>query len=83
MGDWDAKNVINASDMYAPPKRRLEPRVDKTISEIVGKQVLARDPRLINLVVKFQQNKDIDAPDNLFENSKFINELKQVFSKPL
>lgn len=88
MGEWD--NIIHAGDMYSF-KKKLAPKVDKIVSDIVGHDVLQGDPRLINLIVQRKKQRgsqdsvssSSDVADNLFIDPQFIKELKTVFSKQL
>jgi len=81
---------INAKQIHLPPKQSLKPPIDKEVSALVGKTVLARDPKLLNLIVKWKaKNQAIRARmteveavklnDNLMENQEFIKELKEKF----
>ena len=88
MADFD--NAIYARDINAV-RKQLKPKVDEEVSRIVGHKVLPRDPRLINLIIKWKQkqgnvesvNASATSPDNFFLNPQFITELKQTFVKPL
>jgi len=61
--------------------KQLEPKIDPQASKICGKKILALDPRLINLVVKFKKKKkDPDAWDNFYQNPEFIKQLKELFN---
>lgn len=87
MAEFD--NAILASDMYRV--RKLKPLVDLEVSKIVGHEVLQRDPRLIQLIIKWKNKRgntesiknSATTPDNFFMNPQFITELKEVFAKPL
>lgn len=79
MSDFNQKDLLNLGEMYKPARRRLEPPVDKEVSKIVGKPVLALDPLLIKVVMKHKRN-DPDRPDNLFLNQAFIRDLKKTFN---
>lgn len=85
MGDFsNPKDIVYAREMNFPQRKKLKPNVDKEISNIVGFEVLAQDPRLIKLVVEWKRkNNNENTPDNLFTNPTFITELKNVFIKPL
>lgn len=56
------------------------PKIDKEVSQIVGKKVFVNDPRLIKLVIKWRNSKDPDNFDNYLHDSKKREELKQVFN---
>jgi len=86
MGLYDIKpaDLINVRNINIPSKRKLEPKIDRVISEIVGKQVLVLDPRLMKLVVKYKKmKKNPEAFDTYLQNPQFIKELKEVFNNPL
>ena len=59
-----------------------KPNIDKAISKIVGKDILATDERLIKLVRGWKGNKSNDSlkPDNFLEQEDKVAELKKVFS---
>lgn len=75
---------INARDMFRP-RPRLEPPVDKIISQIVGFKVYTTDPRILKTVVKWKRRKQgsDDTPDNFLENPQFIKEIKEAFNVKL
>lgn len=81
---------INAKSIHIPPKKNLKPPVDKAVSMIVGKNVLAQDPRLLGLIMKWKaknqairaklsESEAVKLNDNLMENPEFIKELKETF----
>ena len=89
MSDYDLKpqDLINARERFNVPKP-FEPVIDEVISKIVGKKICQRDPRLIKLIVKWRKEKlgralDSMTPDNFLEKPAFIQELREVLSKPL
>ncbi len=53
--------------------------IDRTISDIVGKDIRITDPRLIKLIATWKNGNSSDAPDNFLEDPKKIEELKQAF----
>lgn len=78
--DWSKVANIRGMDNFA----RREPKYDVEVSKIVGKPVLATDPRLLRLVVKHKrQNNSNENNENMhddFLNSPaFLVELKEVF----
>jgi len=77
--EWREANYRN---IIVPKKKSLEPPIDPLVSKVVGKKVLARDPRLINLVAKWQNNrkKGDDVPDNYLNDPEKIKELKETFT---
>lgn len=84
MGRWD--EAINAKEMYVPPPK-IEPVVDEIVSRIVGKKIYARDPRLIQLVVKWKKesNKRDDdlTPNNYLADPRKREKLKEVLNPNL
>jgi hypothetical protein len=82
--DFNPQEALNAKQMYIPPKKKLEPKIDWAVSKIVGKKILALDPRLMRLIVKWKkQKKDLDKPDNFLKDPKKIEELKKVLGGSL
>jgi hypothetical protein len=73
-------DYINSRQRFIAP-RIIVPKVDEPVSMVVGKKVMATDPRLIKLIVKFKRNKPADSmePDNLLVNPQFVKELKELF----
>ena len=84
MGEYDNINwqAANYKRGLMGNKRSLTPPIDPVVSQIVGKKVLAQDPRLIKLIVKWKANKPNDStqPDNLVLDPDFVKELKRIFS---
>lgn len=75
---------INARERFLP-RRSLEPMIDEPISRLLGIKVLAHDPRVIKLIVKWRRNKPMDSlePDNFLDNPHFVEELKEVLNVKL
>ena len=75
--DWiNARNVGRAQARPPTP-----PKVDKEISDIVGKIVYINDPRLIKLVIKWKRAKDDpEEKDEFLKDGARITELKRVFN---
>jgi hypothetical protein len=75
---------INAREL-GQPKPRLEPPIDKLISNIVGFKVYTTDPRILKVVVRFKRMKqgEEDMPDNFIENPQFIKAIKEAFNVSL
>jgi len=61
-------------------KPKAEPKVDKYVSQIVGKKVFANDKRLVNLVIKWKKGKDSENWDNFLHRPECREELKKVFN---
>jgi len=82
--DFSKAEVINARDRFrvAP---RLEPAVDKEVSQIVGRRIFAQDPRLLKLIVKWKKNKPENSmdPDNFFKDRQKVTELREVLGQSL
>jgi hypothetical protein len=81
MEDFNEKDLINFKEMYLVKKR--ERLVDKVISEIVGKEILTNDPRLIKLITKWKKeanksDEPSEANDNYLEDPEKIKELKET-----
>lgn len=75
--DFNPDEAINIRSMDSETLRKKEPVVDKLVSEIVGKNILTTDPRLIKLITKWKQAKgDDETPDNFLEQDDKIAELK-------
>lgn len=76
--DWEKHNYRNLDSRrnYKP-----QPNIDREVSDIVGRKVLANDPRLAKLCMKWRGNKPVDGkdkPDNNLKNPDRIKELKKV-----
>lgn len=70
--DW-----VNLREAQKPKPNK--PAIDKVVSEIVGKDILMTDPRLIKLIVKWKKQKGDDVtPDNFLQNPKKVEELKRT-----
>ena len=77
---------INVNERFRPKVQgKIEPNVDEEVSRIVGKKVLAHDPRLMKLIVAWKKEKPMDSmtPDNFLLDPKKIAEIKKVFSEDL
>jgi len=76
------QEVINLRAMNAPPPPR-EPKIDKLVSEKVGKDIKVTDSKLIKLVTKWKQeeNKGDESKinSNYLEDPEKVKELKEVF----
>lgn len=76
--DW-----IPAAEVKRPTPRERKQIIDTEVSRIVGKPVLANDPRLIRLVVKHRQKSgstpDSEKPDNYLYRPEFLKELHETF----
>ncbi len=78
---------MNVNERFRPKVKseKLEPNVDEEVSKIVGKKVLAHDPRLMKLIVGWKKEKPMDSmdADNFLLDPKKVEEIKEVFSKDL
>ncbi len=80
--DIKQNEFINARSRFVvPAKKKLMPPIDKAVSKIVGKNILAQDPKLYALIVKYKAGKPQNSmiPDNFMDNPDFIKELKATF----
>ena len=77
--DW-----INAGDRRKPTAPRRTPQIDTEVTKILGKPVMANDPRLIRLVVEFKNKSgnspDSDKMDNFLYNPDFLKKLRATFN---
>lgn len=75
------KDLINANERFRPTIIKKALVIDKIVSEIVGKDVLANDSRLIKLIVGWKKGKAPNdmSPDNFLQDQNKIEELKQTF----
>ena len=72
-------NWINARSRNSiGPK--IEPKIDKEVSQIVGKKIYVNDPRLIKLVIQWKANKNPDNMDNYLHDPAKREELKKVLN---
>jgi hypothetical protein len=75
---------IDARERFNVPKRDKTPKVDKYVSEKVGKTIYTNDPIVLKTIVgwKRQANKDEDdtTPDNFLEDPKKVEELKKALN---
>jgi len=75
-------DVFNANQRFIVRPAAPAP-VDKEVSRIVGREILATDPRLIQLVVKWKQEDnrgdDITTRNDYLYDAKRVNELKDAF----
>ena len=78
--DW-----IKASESRLPSKVAKTRKIDKEVSDALGKPVMANDPRLIRLVVKWKKktgsSADFEKPDNFMHTPGFLAELKKEFDE--
>lgn len=78
-------DFINSRSRFIPEIRSIEPKIDHEVSKIVGRKVLAQDPKLIRLIIKWKAGKPQDSivPDNFLKDPEKIKELKDVFKQSL
>ena len=77
--DW-----INARDIKkVQPKPKEAPKIDKEISDIVGRPVAVNDPKLIKAFAKYQQyRKDDDLGPSRWQEDKTIKaDLRKEFNQ--
>lgn len=79
--DFSKGDLINMRERHSVNKR--QPAIDKTISEIVGKEVKTTDPRLIGLITKWKKAEakadDSEINSNYLDDPKKVEELKKAF----
>jgi hypothetical protein len=76
--NWDkAFNGNNINSLPIAPHR--EPKIDKVVSDIVGKNVYVSDKRLLDLIVKWKKECNPEEDNHFLEQERYINELKEVF----
>lgn len=75
---------LDSKSLTRPALQKREPKFDEEVSKIVGFPVRQTDPRLINLVIKWNRKKKSDMEqltnDNHLTNPDFLIELKKVFN---
>ena len=81
-GNLKASDFVNANERFSL-RQKLTPKVDEAVSKVVGKNILARDPRLIALIAKWKMQKrkpDSDLrPDNFLNDPEKVKELRKTF----
>ncbi len=78
MPDFEAKDLINANSMNNV-KPKGEPKIDKLVSEAIGKTVYITNPILIKKLAEWKQaKKDPEAVDNFLDDPKKVEELKAI-----
>lgn len=79
MSEFDNLDWTNHRERFKPSSQ-LIPAVDEAVSKVVGFKVLARDPRLIRLIVKWKKGKSEDSmePDNFLADPVKVQELKEA-----
>lgn len=74
MYDW-----IDARERNNVPQANKEQKVDKLVSEKVGKTIYMNDPRVLKVIVGWKKDKgDSEAPDNFLDDEDKVNELKKA-----
>ena len=74
---WEKASRLGDRFKMVPPG---PPKIDKQVSEIVGKDILINDPRLLKLVVKWKKETgETDEVINYLSHEKYIEELKETF----
>ena len=78
--DFKPNEAINYKEAFRPniaPK--AEPKIDKVISDIVGKPIMITNPKLLKLVAKWKKEKgDSEEFDNFLQDEAKIKELKEI-----
>ena len=63
-----------------PPKPKEPPKIDPYVSEIVGRDIMINDPKLIKWAAdKSKQNKSDTIPTNMLEDKINRRELTELF----
>ena len=77
-----AEDWINAKSLGQPLiGRKVKPNYDEKVSKIVGKNILASDPRLLKFVVDLKREKGNDeSNDHFLENESNREKLKELFN---
>ena len=81
--DWEKANYRRA---LRPKPVNKKPNIDVVVSKIVGKPVSKTDPRLIQIVNKWNDSKTHNGdekPDNHLSNPNKIKDLKRLFNKKI
>jgi hypothetical protein len=74
--DW-----ISSREVFRPKVfKKNEPRVDETISNLVGKKIYSNDKRLINKLVEWKRKKNPDEMDNFLQDSSKVEELRKALA---
>lgn len=77
--DWE-EGRRNFQNKGMPDIPKSSPRIDPIVSEIVGKDVLANDPRLIKWAAsKAKRNRSETEPTNMLADKVNRRELKEIF----
>lgn len=75
---------LDSKSLTRPTPQKRETKFDEEVSKIVGFPVRQTDPRLINLVIKWNRKKKSDMEqlmnDNHLTNPDFLIELKSIFN---
>ena len=87
---YASENQVNWGEVAAQsrtsyaPKPKPAPKVDEIVSRVVGKNVLANDPRLIKAVNNWRMNRqrspDDLRSDNFLQDPAKVKELKRIFA---
>ena len=72
--DWINYKQINRS----PEKPPAPPKINREVSEIVGKEIKVNDPRLINVVNKWREYGKENQFDNHLQDPKKRQDLKNA-----
>lgn len=73
-------DYINARSLGATNYRPPDPdaRVDKLVSAIVGKKIMATDTRLIKYVTEWKRNHSEEDSENMLKFPSVITELREL-----
>ena len=76
MEEPQQNEYIDARERFNVPKRDKEQKVDKLITDAVGKTIYMNDPRVLKVIMAWKKAKgEGDAPDNFLDDESKIKEL--------
>ena len=76
--EFEAKDLININTMNNVSSKSKEKKIDKLVSEAVGKTIYINNPTLIQKLVEWKKAKKDDEPDNFLDDSAKVEELKKI-----
>ena len=76
--DFTQKDLINVNTMNNV-RQKEGPKVDKLVSEAVGKDIYVNNPTLIKKITEWKKAKgDSEEQDNFLDDPEKIKELKEI-----
>lgn len=76
--EFEAKDLININTMNNVSSKSKEKKIDKLVSEAVGKTIYINNPTLIQKLVEWKKAKKDDEPDNFLDDPAKVEELKKI-----